>query len=103
MAKAVRVDVEAEEEIAAGIDWYERERPGLGVEFFEEIDAAIQSLQNPGPECGPVRHVPPELGVRRKLVQRFRHSIVFIEFDTVVRVIAVAHGAREPGYWLRRI
>jgi toxin ParE1/3/4 len=103
MSKPVRVDPEAEEEIAAGIDWYERERPRLGTEFLEAITIAVRSLREPGPECGPARGVPPELQVKRKLVERFPYLIVFIEFDTVVRVIAVAHGARRPGYWRRRI
>jgi toxin ParE1/3/4 len=103
MPKPVRVDPEAEEEIAAGIDWYERKRPGLGTEFLDEIDTAIRSLGDPGPECGPVRGVPPELSIKRKLVERFPYLIIFVELDTAVRVIAVAHGARRPGYWRRRI
>jgi len=103
MKKSVRVDSEAEEEIAAGIDWYESKRPGLGLEFLDEISAAMHSLEEPGPGCRPVNGVPPELGIRRKLVKRFPHVIIFVEFEHAVRVIAVAHGARRPGYWRRRL
>jgi hypothetical protein len=49
MSKLVRLDPEAEEEIAAGIDWYEKQRPGLGAEFLDEITVAMRSLQAPGP------------------------------------------------------
>jgi plasmid stabilization system protein ParE len=103
MNKPVRVDPEAEEEIAAGIDWYESKRLGLGSEFLDEISAAIRSLDEPGPECGPVNGVPPQLGIRRKLVKRFPYVIIFVELTRAVRVIAVAHGSRRPGYWRRRV
>ncbi len=103
MKKSVRVDPEAEEEIAAGIDWYESKRAGLGSEFLDEVDAAVRSLEEPGPECGHVYGVPSELGVKRKLVRRFPYLIIFIEFERAVRVIAVAHAARRPGYWRRRL
>jgi toxin ParE1/3/4 len=103
MSKLVRLDPEAEEEIAAGIDWYEKQRPGLGAEFLDEITVAMRSLQAPGAECGAVHGVPGELGVRRKLVRRFPYLIIFIELEHAVRVIAVTHGARRPGYWRRRI
>lgn len=103
MGKPLRIDPEAEEEIAAGIDWYERQRPGLGGEFLDAISASLRSLADPGPECTPARGVPPDLGVKRKLVERFPYVILFIEFETTIRVIAVAHGTRRPGYWRQRI
>jgi plasmid stabilization system protein ParE len=103
MGKPVRIDAEAEQEITEAIDWYESKRPGLGSDFLDEIRTAIRSLQEPGPECGPIRGIPPELGVRRKLIQRFPYAVIFIEFDTAVRVIAVAHGHRRPRYWRRRV
>ena len=103
MGKQVRVDSEAADEIAAGIDWYEAKRPGLGGEFLDEVSAAIRSLREPGPECGPVHSIAGDLGVRRKLVKRFPYLVIFIELEESVRVIAVAHAARRPGYWRRRL
>jgi len=103
MKKAIRIDAEAEEEIAHAIDRYEKERDGLGFEFWEELSRAIDSLEDPGAECGPVIGLPRELGVRRKLLSRFPYAIVFVEEDTFVRVISVMHGHRRPAYWRRRI
>lgn len=102
MTKAVRLDEEAEEEIAHAIERYELEREGLGTEFWDELRAAIRTLEAPGPECGPVVGAPRELGIRRKLLDRFPYAIVFVERDTFVRVIAVTHGHRRPAYWRRR-
>jgi plasmid stabilization system protein ParE len=103
MTKAIRVDAEAEEEIGHAIDRYEREREGLGAEFWDELRTAMRTLAAPGPECGPVIGLPRELGVRRKLLVRFPYAIVFVEAEAFVRVISVMHGHRRPAYWRRRI
>jgi len=53
MSKPVRVDPAAEEEIAAGVAWYDAQRRGLGHDFLNEVRVAIRSLARPGPECRP--------------------------------------------------
>jgi plasmid stabilization system protein ParE len=103
MTKSIRIDAEAEEEISRAIDRYENEREGLGAAFLDELRTAMQTLETPGPECGPVIGLPRELGVRRKLLARFPYAIVFIEQDTFVRVVSVMHGHRRPAYWRRRL
>jgi toxin ParE1/3/4 len=103
MKKSIRVDADAEEEIGHAIDSYEDEREGLGAEFWDELRAALGTLESPGPECGPVIGLPRELGIRRKLLVRFPYAIVFVEGDTFVRVISVMHGHRRPAYWNRRL
>jgi plasmid stabilization system protein ParE len=103
MTKLIRVDAEAEEEIAHAIEHYEEEREGLGAEFWDELGAALQTLEAPGPECGPVVGLPRDLGVRRKLLARFPYAIVFVEGERFVRVISVMHGHRRPAYWTRRL
>jgi hypothetical protein len=52
MPKPVRVDPEAEEEIGAGVAWYEERRAGLGREFFDEVRTAVRSLMRPGRNAG---------------------------------------------------
>jgi hypothetical protein len=36
-------------------------------------------------------------------MRRFPFSIVYYTVDDIVRVVAVAHGKRRPGYWRRRL
>jgi plasmid stabilization system protein ParE len=103
MTKSIRIDAEADDELSHAIDRYEREREGLGGEFWDEVKAAIRILAAPGPECGPVIGLPPELGVRRKLLARFPYAIIFVEGDAFVRILSVMHGHRRPAYWLRRL
>jgi hypothetical protein len=43
------------------------------------------------------------LGVRRLLVDRFPYALVFVESETEIRVLAVAHTRRRPGYWRSRL
>ena len=47
--------------------------------------------------------VAPELGARRAAARRFPYSIAFMELATVVRILAVAHEKRRPGYWVGRL
>lgn len=103
MKKAIRVDAEAEAEIAHAIDYYERASDGLGAEFWVQVRLAIASLESPGPECRPVLGVPRELGVRRKRLMRFPYAVVFVESDAFVRIISVMHGHRRPAYWRQRL
>lgn len=45
----------------------------------------------------------PGIRIRRALLPRFPYTLIFIDMGAEVRVIAVAHVKREPGYWLERI
>ena len=40
--------------------------------------------------------------VRYFLVRRFPYVVYYSEGEEVVRVIAIAHGRRRPGYWRSR-
>jgi toxin ParE1/3/4 len=41
--------------------------------------------------------------LRRFVMRRFPFSIVYYIVDDIVRVVAVAHGKRRPGYWRVRL
>lgn len=101
--KPLRLDAEAEEELAAAMDWYERHRPGLGGEFLQAVAATLQTIPDGPATFGLVPGVPENLPVRRALVQRFPYAVVFLELPDEIRVLAVAHGHRRPGYWRERL
>jgi len=42
------------------------------------------------------------LGARVLRVDRFPYSVVFLDLESQVRILAFAHGRRRPGYWRRR-
>jgi hypothetical protein len=47
--------------------------------------------------------VPEELEIRRALLSRFPYAFIFLDTQSGVQVIAIAHTKRRPGYWLNRI
>jgi toxin ParE1/3/4 len=51
----------------------------------------------------PVSGTPPELGVRRRLVQRFGIELDYVLGEDEIIVIAIFHCRRRPGYWHRRL
>ena len=101
--KTVRVEPEAKQELAAAALWYEQRREGLGRELLAEVDAVLAAIARSPSRFPLYPRVARELGVRRAAARRFPYAIAFIELPTVVRVLAVAHERRRPGYWVGRL
>ncbi len=103
MKLRVRFEDEADAEYRAAGRWYEERRAGLGLEFFDEVDAAIAQVLEL-PRAGErVRRMPAELPVRRVAVKRFPYHVFYLEAPQELRILAVAHDRREPGYWKIRV
>jgi len=89
---------DAEKEMFDAIVYYDNEAEGLGDEFFNDIQSAVQKIQR-NPESWAVI----EDGIRKFLIVKFPYKILYmIDPDTIV-IIAVAHHKRKPGYWRSRI
>jgi len=101
--KPVRVEPEAKQELAAAAAWYEERREGLGRELLHEVDAVLAAIARTPSRFPLYPRVAPGLGVRRAAARRFPYSIAFIDLANVVRVLAVAHDKRRPGYWVGRL
>jgi plasmid stabilization system protein ParE len=103
VSKAIRLENEASAELHDAVEWYEERQAGLGQRYLEAIESTFRQLLQ-YPHAG-VRMplVPPDLNVRRVPVLRFPYSIVYIETNDAIRVLAVVHDRRRPGYWLQRV
>lgn len=101
--RALRIHVAAAEEAAEAAVWYEKERPGLGVEFERAIDAALDLLEEAVVPLTSVPGTAGTRGVKRLMLRRFPYSVIVYERDTEIFVIAFAHHARRPGYWRERL
>jgi plasmid stabilization system protein ParE len=79
--------------------WYERARPGLGLEFANAIEGALAHIEA-GAESFPRGHGE----VRRCLVGKpFRsYGIFFTIASESVVVIAILHLRTNPARWRRR-
>lgn len=99
----VTFEPEAEDELEAAIAWYEARVAGLGLRLVLAIDEAVTRLAALPQACSEVPKVKARVVVRRARVAGFPYSVAFVELEKELRVIAVAHDKRKPGYWLQRL
>ncbi len=100
---AVRLSPEAVTELAEAAQWYAARRPGLEVEFLTEVERVLPLIGTSPASFPRLLDLPADLVVRRALLPRFPYAIVFMDLGTEIRVLAVAHAKRRPGYWLNRV
>jgi plasmid stabilization system protein ParE len=98
----VRFDEEADVEYRSAGLWYENRREHLGVEFLDAVDATIEQVVAMPRAGTSVRRLSADLTVRRRAVTRFPYHVVYMELATHIRILAIAHDRRKPGYWKDR-
>lgn len=76
---------------------------GLGLEFLDAVDATIDQIARLPHAGAPLSRLAPELLVRRAPVKRFPYHVVYLEAESTIRILAVAHERRKPGYWKKRL
>jgi plasmid stabilization system protein ParE len=89
----------ARDEFDEAAEWYESHAEGLGQRFVDCVDATVQRIAAL-PGGFPTWDVDPRF--KRAVVPRFPYLLFYRELAANVEIVAVAHGAREPGYWLGR-
>ena len=103
MTARIRFEEEADVEYRQAGRGYESHRVGLGVEFFDAVDAAIRQLLDFPRAGAPVPSVPEDLPVRRLAVRRFPYHAIYLTTPEALRILAIAHDRRKPGYWKERL
>ena len=97
--KPVVFHPEAQDEFDDAANYYDRQQPGLGDEFRDEVDLAIHRIQVAPRAAG----LYPGTPCRKKLVDRFDYKLVYLELDDRILLLAAHHNRRRPGYWLPRL
>ncbi len=91
------LDPEAKAELRQTALFYEDCRDGLGLEFLEAVESALDQIR---------RH--PTLWrilkgrFRRYLVHQFPYGVIYSIEGRTIYVTAVMHLKRKPGYWESR-
>lgn len=85
-------------DIEAAYQWYEGQRPGLGEQFLEAVEAAVEAVLA-FPEASPIVH----RDARRVLLERFPYGLYYRTAGQQVIVVACMHGARDPNEWRSRL
>ena len=93
---------EALAEIDAAVAYYERQRPGLGFDFFLELSDMIELIAE-RPELGEAVPVSEPPALRRFVLKRFPFVLWVESEGEDCRLAAVAHASRRPGYWRERL
>lgn len=91
-------DPDAKAEFLAAVQYYESCQSGLGRRFKLIVQSALQKVAET-PFQYRLIHTP----FRRYLLPKFPYAIIFSIEPDHIRIIAVAHTKRKPGYWQRRI
>ena len=88
---------DAEAEFNKAVDYYEECRPGLGLEFAQEVYAAILRVVQ-----YPDAWSPMSKNTRRSLTHRFPFGVIYRLKSNHIEIIAVADLRRRPSYWRDR-
>jgi len=105
-SKPVRLSRDAELEAESAARWYEARSPGLGVEFLSALAASLEAIEDRGVETfaeAPDAPSRKDVTFRVARLRDFPYRVVFAELAEEVRVYAVAHERRRPGYWKKRL
>lgn len=95
----IRVIEEAEDELLAEYDWYlDHAGQAIASSFRMSLLTKIDRV-GMGPEVYPIFDDP----VRRCLLGRFPHGVLYVLLEDEVVVIAIMHLKRKPGYWKKRL
>jgi plasmid stabilization system protein ParE len=90
-------DAPVDLDVEAALEWYENERPGLGLDFLDELRATYDRIA-----AGPLKYQELRGGIHRTLLRRFPYAVYFAVEQNVVVVTAVLHASRDPAEWQRR-
>ena len=97
--KRLVVTPAAQLELRAAANWYSEREAGLGEELVIEVDRTLTTML-----AAPQRNPSWRVGqpYRKAFVHRFPYVVFYLETADDVRVLAIAHRKRRPGYWLQR-
>jgi hypothetical protein len=87
----------ADLELGEAIAYYNEARAGLGEAFLFEVRKAVDRIV-----AMPNAWAMVSRRARRCRVRRFPYGVVYRKTDSLIRIIAVMHLHRKPGYWKDR-
>lgn len=88
---------ESVEDAHHAYDWYESQRPGLGEEFLQCLEAKLERIHR-SPEIFAIEYE----DYRRALLRRFPYAILYRATDDAVTVYGVFHTSSDPMKWRLR-
>ena len=90
----IQISEAAASDLRSAIAYYSEQSTDLGAAFFADFDSACELITE-RPEIGS----PIETGNRKVVLQRFPFILIYKLDGDVIRILAVGHQRRRPGYW----
>lgn len=88
----------AEVELLNEIGYLELRAKGLGRRFFAEVCRAENLIAQFSESAEEIRP-----GIRKRLLRKFRYSLIYSREKDSLLILAVAHHSRRPEYWVGRV
>lgn len=85
------------DEARAAREWYAHRSDTTAESFIAELQNGVERIIEAPDRWPAYVH-----GTRRYLLRKFPYMVVYLERETSIEVIAVAHGRRKPGSWKQR-
>ncbi len=89
---------EAQTEFDDAFDYYEAQRPGLGVDFAARVQEVFDRIST-----NPLLHGAVFADVRKAVVAKFPYVVFYRPETARVEVLAVFHSRRDPSIWQGRV
>lgn len=96
----VNLEREAEQEMLDAAAYYNENQSGLGADFLDKVDAALDEIAVRPERFAFYRG---SKTVRSIRLERFPYRLLFVVEARRVAVVAVAHLHRHPDYWKKRL
>jgi len=97
MALRVELVQEAAEDLLTAASFYEEQRAGLARRFLAAVERVMIFTAEQ-----PLSGSPLGGAIRRHLVPGFPYAVIYEAHHESVRVLAIAHLRRHPGFWVDR-
>jgi plasmid stabilization system protein ParE len=86
------------DEGVAAARWYRQRSPRAAKQFVDELNSVLDKIIE-----APQRWPRFSNGTRKLKLPCFPFAVVYLESEDNIRILAVAHGRRRPGYWKSRL
>jgi len=100
---SVELSAEALDEARAAQSWYRQRSEPVASRFVDQLERALVLIGD-NPAIGPRwEHVGVDERARRLPLHRYPFVLFYVVGADRVRILAVAHTSRDPGYWASRL
>ena len=90
----IRFKGHASRDVERAFAWYEKQRPGLGPQFRDELGNALSKVAA-NPQSYPIVRA----RIRRAVLHRFPYLVFYLVEHQEIVVLACLHASRDPDRW----